>query len=822
MTTTDCYQISPDFFDTIEKAKSKHTKHQTNPRYKNFNQTIFTAGDSEQFEEFRYSVSKESNVSIQEHEINEDILWDKYKNPGEDSVSNTFNYMFHKFKKGIYIKIQNGKLDVFLPFSNANFVNEWSDIININGFNDTVRKATETEGYKFNPKSINSNVYNWYANNCLVRYEYPVNESDLNVTNLKNMMLELCETQSVPDVEFFVNKRDFPLHKKDETEPYDNIWGDGCKLVSHNYDKFCPIFSMVESDEFADISIPTHNDWARVQSKENKWFEGSANDNFDDTFDKYKWEEKKNTAVFRGAATGEGVTISTNKRLMACYLSHNQKNLEGVEPLLDAGITKWKLRPRKLKNSKKLQIINTSKLQFGLSNFISTQEQSGYKYILHIPGNVCAFRLSLELASGSVVLITESKWKLWYWKMLEPYVHYIPIASDMSNLFEQIKWCRNNDSKCKEIAQNARKFYDEKLSKTNMLKVLNEKLVSISKHRPNYRYTHHPLEKMISFEKQNVVNNMKMFDTRKDENNTNDSRSFDFLKGNSDIIKKYISESSFEDILNTSQKIFSNPTTDISKARILESNCEIAIKSTDYESKKREIIHEAFIGINVTNLLIKKIPNFCYIFGMYENNDKTYLISEHVEGQTLQGYINSKEFSISDFDKILIQIALALNMAYKRNKFLHYDLTPWNIIIQKFNEPRTIEYEVEGFRNIKIETKLIPVIIDYGKSMAVVEGQTYKKLYDVKTDSSHDIITLILTCCKVVLSTRRPGTVFSKTISLINFLSGTGYLPYKINNSRSINTFLKKHGKFSQLLHDDKFDCCKKTYLDFVSYLNTK
>jgi len=114
------YQISPNCFDTVEKAKSKNTKQIL--VIKNFNQPIFTAGDPEQFEEFRYSVSKESNISTYEHAINEDVLWDKYKNLGEDSVSNTFNYMFHKFKKGIYIKIHNGKLDVFLAFSNANFV----------------------------------------------------------------------------------------------------------------------------------------------------------------------------------------------------------------------------------------------------------------------------------------------------------------------------------------------------------------------------------------------------------------------------------------------------------------------------------------------------------------------------------------------------------------------------------------------------------------------------------------------------------------------------------------------------------------------------
>ena len=785
MTTTDCYQISPDCFETIEQAKSKHIKQQTNPRYKNFNQTIFTAGDPEQFEEFRYLSSNQSN--IESHDTDES-MWRKYKNLNEDSVSNTFNYMFHKFKKGIYVKIHNGKLGVFLPFSNANFVNEWSDKINISGFNQTIKNITCTEGYKFNPKNINSNVYNWYANNCLIRYEYPVNESDLNVTNLKNMLNELCESRTIPDVEFFINKRDFPLHRKDETEPYDNIWGIGQKLVSHNYTSYCPIFSMTESEGFADISIPTHNDWARVQSKENKWFVGSANDNFQDMFDKYTWENKKNTAVFRGAATGEGTSISTNMRLMACYLSHNQQIIKGTNPMLDAGITKWKLRPRKLQNSKKLQVIDTSKLPFGLSNFISTEDQSNYKYILNIPGNVCAFRLSLELASRSVVLIVESKWKLWYSEMLVPYVHYVPVSSDLSNLFEQIQWCRDNDEKCKKIAQNARKFYDEKLNKTNILDVLKEKIVNVSKHCASYSYINHPFESTALSEKKQVSNYMNSFDINITKSIENIQyipygiRHFGLLRGVGELVKKCLKESSIEEICNSNDLVFSNPSTDISKVSISKSNYKLAVKSSNYENKKIELIHEAFIGINVTNLLCKKIPNFCYVFGIYEKDEKTHLVSEFIEGETLQQYINSQNFTIEDFDKILTQIVLALKMAYTSNKFLHYDITPWNIILKKFSEKQTIHYQGDGARKIKVESNYIPVIIDYGKSSATVKGKVYKKIHDIETNSSQDIITLILTCCKVILSKRQPQHVFSKTISLINFLAGTGYLSNQINN----------------------------------------
>ena len=49
----------------------------------------------------------------------------------------------------------------------------------------------------------------WYSNNCLVRFEYPPSEGDSGVSQMKDMFSSLCNTRKIPDIEFFVNRRDF-------------------------------------------------------------------------------------------------------------------------------------------------------------------------------------------------------------------------------------------------------------------------------------------------------------------------------------------------------------------------------------------------------------------------------------------------------------------------------------------------------------------------------------------------------------------------------------------------------------------------------------
>ena len=482
-------------------VKGSYSKPPTNPRYKNFKQGIFTAGDEEQFEEYRDATS----YSIEEKTVNirrpmcVPSIWEGFCNIQTRSVTDTFRYIFHKLKKGLFVKIVNNELKVFLPFSKDAYVNEWGGQINCDTEHiySVFRKVSELDGRRFYPKGVATNPRLWYGNNGLIRYENPMAENDTNLSTLRDMLRTLCSEREVPDIEFFINRRDFPLKKRTATEPYDNIWDrDDKELVSHGYDKYAPIMSMSSSADYADILMPTFEDWARVEQPRGKWFAYCCRDLDIDKITA-EWSDKKPTAIFRGGSTGIGVTLDTNMRLKAASLNKAAENLypdDGIQhPYLDAGITNWNVRPRKLKGDRNLHVIDYKDLGLPLASKMSMIEQAEFKYILHIQGHVSAFRLSYELGMGSVILLVESQWKLWFSHLLVPNVHFVPVKGDLSDLFDRIRWCRNHDSECQEIAENAKSFYQEFLCRDRVLDYLQNTLVEVKQCTGKYFYPNRSL-----------------------------------------------------------------------------------------------------------------------------------------------------------------------------------------------------------------------------------------------------------------------------------------------------------------------------------------
>ena len=845
MTTTAEFQKKPDFYSSRQEClnASKIDK-QTNSRYKNFNQTYFTAGDEEQFSQYRDAVN--GDICIPPISLDRNIfikqpfkVWVKYKNLKANAVINTFRYLFNKFKKGIFVKIIDNKLRVFLPFSKANFVNEWSDKIHIDHYkfrniHEFLKYIAKLDGKPWRPELVNPNIEEWFGNNCLIRYDlveiprysgnYFPSEGDTNISIIKNMLEVLCESRIIPDIEFFINRRDFPLLTRDGTEAYDNIFGN-VPLVSHNYPQYVPILSMSTSNRFADIAIPTWTDWARVQSLNSVFFPKSCQD-YNEIFD-YEWSSKKPTAVFRGSSTGCGVTTDTNMRLKLALLAQsNPFSKEGI-PYLDVGITKWQLRPRKLANKKYLETIDITSLPFGKVTPLTPKEQSMFKYIINIDGHVSAFRLSIELNMGSVILLVRSEWKLWYSDLLVPYVHYVPINGDLSNLIDRIEWCIDNDIKCQEIVANARKFFNDYLQKDSILDYMQKLLVDMKKETGVYLYNIiTPLQ--LQLEKEFLLLPSDFPNTTKNVSDIRQipmtmHRCFALLQGIQWIINMINNKENFEKVATKIRVIQKNKLGIINLFTL--ANFRFAVKSTSDSAKIKEHIHDTFIGVCSLNNLAKYIPNFAYIFGYYQQGDTHNVITEYIDGITLFEYIKTKRkgevFNFQEFLFIIIQICLALEVAQQHCALVHYDLTPWNIILQRVNQKQNIDYILRHDKIVRVHTNIIPVIIDYGKSHVIYDQEHHGFINMFKTSTVQDILTLLITSIEQILKEHRlPPKDFHNLITLANFLTNTTYRKEPFNRAVDLRDFLRKARKYSVLISDDKGDDLElKRPIDLIDYI---
>jgi hypothetical protein len=191
------------------------------------------------------------------------------------------------------------------------------------------------------------------------------------------------------------------------------------------------------------------------------------------------WDDKKIAkAVFRGGPTGCGYTEETNMRIKLAkmksrYLDAKLTVKDGNESVDTKAI---KFDPKYGLGS-----MNT---HIGASgNFLTMADQSRYKYIIHVDGNVNAYRLLATMLTGSLILRVTSQYTSWVDHMMQHMVHYVPVKADLSDLLDVIRWCERNDDKCKEIAQNGMNFARSILNKTYIQSYFKNALWSLSEGR---------------------------------------------------------------------------------------------------------------------------------------------------------------------------------------------------------------------------------------------------------------------------------------------------------------------------------------------------
>jgi len=191
-------------------------------------------------------------------------------------------------------------------------------------------------------------------------------------------------------------------------------------------------------------------------------------ENFLKTHSFYPWHTKTAKAIFRGNFGMQTHTLGSCN-LGSCRLAKNWKDVNR-----GALYVKSRERPDLLD----VEFISKTDSIKGISpdvpivpgSRIPLQDHQKFKLVVSVGSNQdWAERLRVLLHLNSAIVKHEAETLEFFYPLLKPYVHYIPMDLMMDNLTTQVEWAIAHDSAVQEIVSNANSFAARYLTTDRML-----------------------------------------------------------------------------------------------------------------------------------------------------------------------------------------------------------------------------------------------------------------------------------------------------------------------------------------------------------------
>ena len=190
---------------------------------------------------------------------------------------------------------------------------------------------------------------------------------------------------------------------------------------------------------------------------------------------RHTWAKRRAKAVWRGSIGEPFITNgnwTSRKVLMQSHFSNKEWKRQGRlalvhqhcqhPQLLDVRVVEG-YRLLNIDDPDFMSCTDRHMQQFGR---ISLRQQAAeYKYVVHVEGHPgWADRLKHLFLSGMLVLKQDSGVREFYEPLFEPWLHYVPVDSMLSNLSDAVRWSRQEDVAAHEMALRAADVADEMLS----------------------------------------------------------------------------------------------------------------------------------------------------------------------------------------------------------------------------------------------------------------------------------------------------------------------------------------------------------------------
>jgi len=161
---------------------------------------------------------------------------------------------------------------------------------------------------------------------------------------------------------------------------------------------------------------------------------------------KVDWMKRKHSVFWRGSSTGKLIKsiedLKSLKRVSLCLKYNNSKSI-------DLKISR--IVQSYLSESEVYNWLDSNNIKGSL---IAENKFKDYCYYPDIAGNALAWGTIRKYRMGILIFRPEHSRYLLYYNLMKPWVHYIPIKSDYSDLENKFKWAERNINETVEIAYN--------------------------------------------------------------------------------------------------------------------------------------------------------------------------------------------------------------------------------------------------------------------------------------------------------------------------------------------------------------------------------
>lgn len=275
------------------------------------------------------------------------------------------------------------------------------------GISENFMAATVQRGVGTHYQIIGHKLYR--EHNCM----FPARCS-----GVEHFILEVIDR--LPDLEMVVNVRDYPQ-------------------VPTWVQPTLPVFSFSKTADYQDIMYPAWTFWEGgpavwpiYPTGLGRW--DLMRDDLKKSAAQWPWKKKESKGFFRGSRTSP-------ERDPLILLSRESPEL------VDAEYTKnqaWKSEKDTLGKppAKEIPLVDHCK----------------YKYLFNFRGVAASFRFKHLFLCGSLVFHVGEEWQEFFYRQLKPWVHYIPVQQDLSDVKELLQFAKENDEIAQEIASRGRQF----------------------------------------------------------------------------------------------------------------------------------------------------------------------------------------------------------------------------------------------------------------------------------------------------------------------------------------------------------------------------